>query len=97
MWQTEQQIMSQMDVNYLGALRVTRACFPLLVRTDDERTRVVNMISNCTECPLPTLGPYTGSKVWTDPILIYFDSIVVFTRKIIFIKNLMNCSPISTM
>ena len=20
------------------------------------------MISNCTECPLPTLGPYTASK-----------------------------------
>lgn len=22
----------------------------------------MNVISNCTECPLPTLGPYTASK-----------------------------------
>ena len=28
----------------------------------DDQGRIVNVISNCTECPLPTLGPYTASK-----------------------------------
>ena len=60
LWQTEQQARQQLEVNYLGALSLTRACLPLLVRG---RGRIVNMISNCTECPLPTLGPYTASKV----------------------------------
>ena len=62
MWQTEEQVSWQTDVNYWGAVRVTRAVMPLLTRTRD-CARVVNMISNCTECPLPTLGPYTASKV----------------------------------
>ena len=61
-WQTEVQARRQMEVNYLGALSLTRACLPLLVRGEG---RLVNMISNCTECPLPTLGPYTASKVST--------------------------------
>ena len=61
-WQTEQQVRWQLEVNYLGPLTVTRASLPLLARG---RGRVVNMISNCTECPLPTLGPYTASKVST--------------------------------
>ena len=59
-WQTEHQVRWQLEVNCLGPLTVTRACLPLLVRG---RGRIVNMISNCTECPLPTLGPYTASKV----------------------------------
>ena len=59
-WQTEEQVRWQLEVNYLGPLAVTRASLPLLVRG---RGRVVNMISNCTELPLPTLGPYTASKV----------------------------------
>ena len=61
-WQTEEQVRWQLEVNYLGPLTVTRASLPLLARG---RGRVVNMISNCTECPLPTLGPYTASKVST--------------------------------
>lgn len=60
MWQTEDQVRWQVEVNYLGPVRVSRGCLPLLVRGQG---RIVNMISNCTECPLPTLGPYTASKV----------------------------------
>ena len=63
LWQTEVQARRQLEVNYLGALSLTRACLPLLVRGGG---RVVNMISNCTECPLPTLAPYTASKVSTN-------------------------------
>ena len=66
-WQTEEQVRWQMEVNYIGPLSLTRACLPLLVRG---RGRVVNMISNCTECPLPTLGPYTASKVSTATTII---------------------------
>ena len=62
LWQTEEQVRWQTDVNYWGPVRLSRAVMPLLTMTRD-RARVVNMISNCTECPLPTLGPYTASKV----------------------------------
>ena len=56
----DDQVRRQTEVNYTGPVMVTRLCTPLLVRG---RGRLVNMISNCTECPLPTLGPYTASKV----------------------------------
>ena len=62
LWQTEEQVRWQTDVNYWGPVRLSRAVMPLMTMTRD-RARVVNMISNCTECPLPTLGPYTASKV----------------------------------
>ena len=73
-WQTEEQVRWQMEVNYLGPLRLTRASLPLLVKG---RGRVVNMISNCTECPLPTLGPYTASKVSTTTTTITTTTIVI--------------------
>ena len=59
-WQTEAMIRNQMEVNFLGPVLLSRACLPLLVAG---RGRIVNMVSNCTEVPLPTLGPYTASKV----------------------------------
>ena len=59
-WQTEAMIRNQMEVNFLGPVLLSRACLPLLVAA---RGRIVNMVSNCTEVPLPTLGPYTASKV----------------------------------
>jgi len=58
-WQTEEQILNQVHVNMIGPLRLTKACLPLLAKG---RGRVINMISNCTECPLPTLSVYTASK-----------------------------------
>ena len=36
-----------------------KICFPSL---KSARGRVINMISNCTDCPLPTLSVYTSSK-----------------------------------
>lgn len=38
---------------------MTRHCLPLLVAG---RGRVVNVVSHCTECPLPALAVYTASK-----------------------------------
>ena len=58
-WQTEEQVLNQVHVNMVGPLRITKACLPLLAKG---KGRVVNMISNCTECPLPTLSVYTASK-----------------------------------
>jgi len=59
-WQTRDMVSKQMDVNVTGALMVTNAFLPLLRRTQG---RVINMISFCTDCPLPTLAVYTASKV----------------------------------
>ena len=58
-WQTEEQILNQVHVNMVGPLRMTKALLPLLAKA---KGRVVNMISNCTECPLPTLSVYTATK-----------------------------------
>ena len=58
-WQTEAQVLGQLSVNTAGPLLLTRALLPELARA---RGRVINMISNCTTCPLPTLAVYTGSK-----------------------------------
>ena len=40
-------------------LQMIKICFPSL---KSARGRVINMISNCTDCPLPTLSVYTSSK-----------------------------------
>ena len=57
-----------MSVNVEGALSLTSALLPLLRDTaaatkDGPPPRVVNVISFCTDCPLPTLAVYTASKV----------------------------------
>ncbi len=59
-----------MSVNVEGALSLTSALLPLLRDTaaatkppNAPPPRVVNVISFCTDCPLPTLAVYTASKV----------------------------------
>jgi len=59
LWQTEEQANHQFQINLLGPLQMMKTCFPLLHQA---KGRVVNMISNCTECPLPTLSLYTATK-----------------------------------
>jgi len=58
-WQTEEMVKAQVMVNMVGPLLLTRALLPHLARC---KGRVINMISNCTSLPLPTLAVYTGSK-----------------------------------
>ena len=58
-WQTEAQAINQVEVNMVGPLLLTRA---FITRLATARGRVINMISNCTTCPLPTLAVYTASK-----------------------------------
>ena len=58
-WQTEEQILNQVNVNMVGPMRMTKVCLPLLAKG---KGRVVNIISNSKECPLPTLSVYSASK-----------------------------------
>lgn len=50
---------SQFEVNTLGCWTMSKVFMPYLMTS---RGRLVNMISFCTECPLPTLSLYTASK-----------------------------------
>jgi len=58
-WQTQNQVNRQIQVNMTGPLELMKICFPSLVKS---KGRIINMISNCTDCPLPTLAVYTASK-----------------------------------
>lgn len=49
----------QMDVNVFGCWLMSKIFVPELMSS---KGRLVNMISFCTECPLPTLSIYTASK-----------------------------------
>lgn len=50
---------NQMDVNLFGCWLMSKVFMPNLMQSHG---RLVNMISFCTECPLPTLSLYTSSK-----------------------------------
>jgi len=58
-WQSIEMARKQLEVNTLGPLAVSKAFLPLLRESNG---RIVNMISFCTDCPLPTLTMYTASK-----------------------------------
>lgn len=58
-WQTKSLVQRQYEVNTMGPLRLSKAMLPHLRAS---RGRIVNVISNCTDCPMPTLAVYTSSK-----------------------------------
>jgi len=58
-WQTKTQVVTQFMVNSVGPLLMTRSFLPLL---SSGKGRVVNVVSFCTECPLPSLAVYSASK-----------------------------------
>ncbi|MCL2847937.1 MAG: SDR family NAD(P)-dependent oxidoreductase [Firmicutes bacterium] len=47
-----------MDIDYLGALRVSRVCLPLM----DKNAKIVNISSACALFPLPYRGVYCSAK-----------------------------------
>lgn len=49
----------QFDVNIIGCWAISKAFLPHLMAS---KGRLVNMVSFCTECPLPTLSIYTATK-----------------------------------
>jgi len=58
-WQTKQQVVNQFLVNTVGPVLVTKSFLPLLSLG---KGRVINVVSFCTECPLPSLAVYSSSK-----------------------------------
>ena len=52
-------VKKQFDVNVIGCWRISQAFQPHLMAS---KGRIINMISFCTECPLPTLSIYTATK-----------------------------------
>jgi len=58
-FQTEDMFRRQFDVNVVGAWAMSKALMPQLM---ESKGRIINMISFCTTCPLPTLAVYTSTK-----------------------------------
>jgi len=56
---TDADFRSVMEVNFLGAVNVTRLCLPML---KESRGRIVNVSSTCGLVALPGNGPYNASK-----------------------------------
>ena len=52
-------VKQQFDVNVIGCWTMSKVFQPHLMASSG---RIINMISFCTECPLPTLSVYTASK-----------------------------------
>ncbi|KAK7580299.1 hypothetical protein V9T40_000928 [Parthenolecanium corni] len=70
-WQTEDLIQQQIDVNLVGAIRVTKAFLPMIV---NNKGRVINITSHCSMQALPGLSVYAASKAglltWSDALRI---------------------------
>ncbi|XP_049858338.1 D-beta-hydroxybutyrate dehydrogenase, mitochondrial-like [Schistocerca gregaria] len=70
-WQTEAQVRHQLEVNLLGAMRVTHAFCPLLRKYAG---RVVTVSSHCTQVSLPGVAVYGATKAgvaaWSDALRI---------------------------
>ena len=58
-FQTNKQAQNQIDVNLYGVWSISKAFAPHLMIS---KGRLVNIVSFCTECPLPTLSLYTATK-----------------------------------
>lgn len=58
-WQTEDQIRRQLEVNFLGATRITKELLPF-IRV--HLSRVIIISSHCTSQPLPGAAAYGASK-----------------------------------
>ena len=58
-FQTNRQARNQIDVNLYGLWSVSKTFAPCLIQANG---RLVNIVSFCTECPLPTLSLYTATK-----------------------------------
>jgi NAD(P)-dependent dehydrogenase (short-subunit alcohol dehydrogenase family) len=58
-WQSRAMVQHQLEVNLVGPLAVSKAFLPLLRAA---KGRIINMVSFCTDCPMPTLSIYTATK-----------------------------------
>ncbi|XP_031825632.2 SDR family oxidoreductase shroud [Nomia melanderi] len=58
-WQTEDQIRSQVEVNFLGTMRITRELMPMIRA---HSSRIVVISSHCNIQPIPGVAAYSGTK-----------------------------------
>ncbi|XP_011212654.2 retinol dehydrogenase 7 [Bactrocera dorsalis] len=70
-WQTSEQFEMQINVNVLGAMRLTKKLLPLIRQ---HRARIINITSHCGLQALPALSSYAASKAalrfWCDSLRI---------------------------
>lgn len=58
-WQTEEQMMNQINVNFAGTMRITKEIIPLLrIR----KGRIILISSHCAVEPLPGFAIYGATK-----------------------------------
>lgn len=58
-WQTNELIESQVAVNLLGTMKMTKAFLPLI---RNHKSRIINVTSHCGIRPLPGLPIYCATK-----------------------------------
>ncbi|KZC06504.1 PREDICTED: estradiol 17-beta-dehydrogenase 2 [Dufourea novaeangliae] len=58
-WQTEDQIRSQVEVNFLGTMRITRELMPTIRA---HSSRIIMISSHCNIQPIPGVAAYGGTK-----------------------------------
>lgn len=58
-WQTNNLIESQINVNLIGTMKITKALLPLIRQY---KSRVITITSHCAIEAMPTLAPYGASK-----------------------------------
>ncbi|CAL7949796.1 unnamed protein product [Xylocopa violacea] len=58
-WQTDEQLMHQVEVNFLGTMRVTRG---LLSTIRAHFSRIIVISSHCNIQPIPGVAAYSGTK-----------------------------------
>ncbi|XP_076637290.1 SDR family oxidoreductase shroud isoform X1 [Colletes latitarsis] len=58
-WQTEEQIRNQVEVNFLGAMRITRELMPMI---RGHSSRIIVISSHCNVQPIPGVAVYSGTK-----------------------------------
>lgn len=72
-WLTDEQIFQQLNVNLLGAMRVTKTFLPILRKY---KGRIINISSHCAYAGLPGLSVYAASKsglqTWCDAIRVEY-------------------------
>ncbi|XP_046828893.1 estradiol 17-beta-dehydrogenase 2 [Vespa crabro] len=58
-WQTKDQMKHQLEVNFLGTMKITHQLMPLIRR---DSTRIVVVSSHCASEPLPGVAAYSATK-----------------------------------
>lgn len=58
-WQTKEQIEYQINVNFMGTIKMTHAMLPLARKY---KSRIINVSSHCGIKPLPALSVYGATK-----------------------------------